>query len=123
MLLPPKLAVPSVKRTRCSTLTGRCYGCAGRSKSRRGTQIVPTFPGSCTPASTTSSGEQAPSGVCTRSSNVVTRGVYQRRHTLRISVSASPSNNLSVVRNTGKRHFRVALSAAPASLDNARRFR
>src|ERR1700676_4732382 len=65
-------------------------------------KIVPTFPGSCTPANTTSSGGQTPSGAPTKSSNFVTRGATSAATPCGCSVSASPSKSRSVVVNTGK---------------------
>ena len=64
-------------------------------------KIVPTLPGSCTPASTTSSGEHADSGMRSRSSKLAARGFTSAATTCGCSVSATPSKRRSVVRKIG----------------------
>jgi hypothetical protein len=65
-------------------------------------RMVPTLPGSCTPARTTRRGAHAPSGVMKRSSRANLRGWTRAATPWGCSVSAMPSKRRSVVRRTGK---------------------
>src|SRR5229473_2156728 len=65
-------------------------------------RMVPTLPGSWTPAKTTSKGAQAETGARTRSSKDVSRGLTSAATPWGCSESARPSKRRSVVRRVGK---------------------